>query len=55
MGQTAASLWSATGSSYDVHPMFDLKGDCYAKVTGATLMFKYSTTANTMLFYATPF
>jgi len=64
--EMAASLLSATGSEYgllNVNPTINLTGDYHMYVTGATSMFnygdcgpnKYSTTANSMLFYASQF
>ena len=61
--EMAASLISATGSDYGlltVNPSFAATGNYHMNVTGATSMFnygdtgpnKYSTTANSMLFYA---
>ena len=61
--EMAASLLSATGSDYGlltVNPSFNLTANYHMYVTGATSMFnygdtgpnKYSTTANSMFFYA---
>jgi hypothetical protein len=64
--EMAASLISATGSDYgllETNPNFNLTGMFHMYITGPTSMFnygdcgpnKYSTTANSMIFYASHF
>ncbi|KAJ7582584.1 chondroitin AC/alginate lyase [Mycena floridula] len=64
--EMAASLLTATGSHYgllDTNPNFQKTGDFHMYVTGSTSMFnwgdhgpnKYSTTANSVMFYASQY